>query len=315
MPDTEQQRKSAPTPSLRQLSCFKEVAIHRSFSRAAQALSMSQPALSSAIRELETLLGTPLFDRSTHHVRLTSAGEAVRPHVEWMLNNFVQGVQDLQQLLKYQADTVRVSYIPSTAHLIAPWLAKWQETHPMVLLQLQDMRNDDLVAAVSNGSADIGLGLEFTIPASIETRFVTEDEIMAVLPSDHRLAKRTELLWSDLSDEPLVILDRGSTHEMIVSVLEQQGVGVSHTETLSFTESLYALVRSGLRVGLVSRLYTQSHVGDGVVTIPLKAPLLSRRICLMTRITPDVRRDTIQECWSYLSSNMGKPTPKAVTHR
>jgi DNA-binding transcriptional LysR family regulator len=126
MPDAELTRKPLPTPSLRQLSCFKEVATHRSFSRAAQALSMSQPALSSAIRELETLLGTALFDRSTHHVRLTSAGEAVRPQVEWMINNFVQGVQDLQQLLKYQADTVRISCIPSTTHLLAPWLATWQ---------------------------------------------------------------------------------------------------------------------------------------------------------------------------------------------
>ena len=314
MTDAELPRKPAPTPSLRQLSCFKEVANHRSFSRAAQALSMSQPALSSAIRELETLLGTPLFDRSTHHVRMTPAGEAVRPQVEWMINNFVQGVQDLQQLLKYQADTVRISCIPSATHLLAPWLARWQDSHPMVDLQLQDMRNDDLLTAVANGGADIGLGLEFTVPTAVDTQFVTEDEIMAVLPTNHRLSKQHELKWTDLSDEPLVILSRGSTYEMIVSVLEQQGVGVSHTETLSFTESLYALVRSGLRIGLISRLYTQCHIDDDLVTMPLKAPLLSRRICLMTRSAESNRRPIVQECWDYLCQNMGS-TPAGKTSK
>lgn len=311
MSDTELPRKPLPTPSLRQLSCFKEVANHRSFSRAAQALAMSQPALSSAIRELETLLGTALFDRSTHHVRLTPAGEAVRPQVEWMINNFVQGVEDLQQLLKYQADTVRISCIPSTTHLLAPWLAQWQQSHPMVDLQLQDLRNDDLLTAVANGGADIGLGLEFTMPPAVETHFVTEDEIMAVIPAGHRLAQKADLKWSDLADEPLVVLARGSTYEMIVSVLEQQGVGVSHTETLSYTESLYALAGSGLRIGLISRLYTQGRHHDSVVTVPLKSPVLSRRISLMTRAATNNRRAIVQECWDFLCENMGgTPAPK-----
>ncbi len=314
MPDTELSRKSSPTPSLRQLSCFKEVATHRSFSRAAQALSMSQPALSSAIRELETLLGTTLFDRSTHHVRLTSAGEAVRPQVEWMINNFVQGVEDLQQLLKYQADTIRIGCIPSTTHLLTPWLAQWQHAHPMVDLHLHDMRNEDLVASVANGGSDIGLGLEFTIPASVETHFVTEDEVMAVIPANHRLAQKPDLKWSELSDEPLVVLARGSTYDMIASVLEQQGVGTSRTEIVSFTESLYAMAHSGLRIGLVSRLYTHGRSDDGLVVRPLKTPLLSRRICLMTRTASNSRRAIVQECWDYLCESMGG-TPSASSKR
>ncbi len=311
MPHAELHQKPLPTPSLRQLSCFKEVAAHRSFSRAAQALSMSQPALSSAIRELESLLGTSLFDRSTHHVRLTSAGEAVRPQVEWMINNFVQGVEDLQQLLKYQADTIRINCIPSSIHLLTPWLAVWQKSHPMVDIKLQDMRNDDLLTAVANGGCDIALGLEFTVPAAVETQFVTEDEIMAVVPAAHRLAQNSELKWADLSDEPLVILARGSTYEMIISALEQQGVGVSHTETLSYTESLYAMAHSGLRIGLLSHLYTQGRCTDGLVTLPVKSPVVSRRISLMVRSAADQsRRSIVQECWDYLAENMGH-TPAA----
>lgn len=293
-----------PTPTLRQLACFKEVAAHRSFSRAAVALAMSQPALSSAIRELETLMGTTLFDRSTHHVRLSPAGEAIRSQVEWMLNNYQQGVQDLQQLLKYQTDTLRIACIPSAAQLAAPWIAQWQEDHPMVLLHWRDMRNEDLMAATQSGEVDIGLGLDFTVPASVETHFVAEDDIVAIVPANHPLAQRPSLSWTDLRSEPLAMLSYSSTHQMISHTLEQQGVGLMQTETVAFTESLYAMVRSGLRIALLSNLYAQSHRAEGVVILPLQAPQLSRRICLMTRKSPD-RRSVIQDGWEYLCTHMG----------
>ncbi len=107
-------------PSLRQLRGFVEVARHASFSRAAQALALSQPALSSAIRELEAVLGAPLFDRSTHHVRLTQAGRALYAQAQWMLNTFDEGAQELHRLLHAEAAVVRIGCIPSTMPLIAP---------------------------------------------------------------------------------------------------------------------------------------------------------------------------------------------------
>ncbi|GAB2456784.1 LysR family transcriptional regulator [Comamonas humi] len=293
-----------PTPTLRQLACFKEVAAHRSFSRAAVALAMSQPALSSAIRELESVMGATLFDRSTHHVRLSPAGEAIRTQVEWMLNNYQQGVQDLQQLLKYQTDTLRIACIPSSAHLAAPWIAQWQEEHPMVLLHWSDMNNEAMVAATQSGEIDIGLGLDFTVPSSLETHFVAEDDIIAVVPAGHPLAQRSALQWSDLRSEPLAMLSHGSTHQMISHMLEQQGVGLMQMETVAYTESLYAMVRSGLRIGLLSRLYAQSHRPEGVVTLALRSPQLSRRICLMTRKSTG-RRAVIQDGWDYLCAHMG----------
>lgn len=297
-----------PAPTLRQLACFKEVAAHRSFSRAAVALAMSQPALSSAIRELESLMGTTLFDRSTHHVRLSPAGEAIRSQVEWMLNNYQQGVQDLQQLLKYQTDTLRIACIPSAAQLAAPWIARWQEEHPMVLLHWSDMGNEDLVAATQSGEVDIGLGLDFTVPASVETHFVAEDDIVAIAPANHPLARRQALQWSDLRSEPLAMLLSSTTQMMISHMLEQQGVGLMQTETVAFTESLYAMARSGLRIALLSRLYVDSHREEGVAILPLQDPLLSRRICLMTRKSVD-RRPVIQDGWDYLCSHLGTPKP------
>jgi len=236
----------ARQPTLRQLRGFKEVARHASFSRAAEALALSQPALSSAIRELETLMGVTLFDRGTHHVRLTPAGQAARAQIEWLLNSYTQGADDLRRLLDTQAATVRIGCIPSTMHLLAPAVAQWRLRHPEIVLILSDHLNDELMAALANGELDIGLGLDFGLAPGLAAAFVAEDDLVAVLSDSHRLSRRRQITWQDLKREPLAVLSRGSTYEMIVSALRQQGADLAATDTLNYTDTLYSLVRAGL---------------------------------------------------------------------
>jgi DNA-binding transcriptional LysR family regulator len=291
----------ARQPTLRQLRGFKEVARHASFSRAAQALALSQPALSAAIRELEALMGVALFERSTHHVRLTPAGQAARAQIEWLLNSYTQGAEDLRRLLDTQAATVRIGCIPSTMHLLAPVVAQWRLRHPDIALILSDHLNDELMAALRNGELDIGLGLDFGLTPGLAAAFVAEDELVAVLADSHRLSRRQALTWQDLTTEPLAVLSRGSTYEMIVSTLRQQGAGLAATDTLNYTDTLYSLVRAGLRVGLISRLYTQGQRQDGLSIVPMRRPRLTRRICLMARAPEQQARAAVRRCYGELA--------------
>lgn len=297
----------ARQPSLRQLRAFTEVARHASFSRAADALSLTQPALSSAIRELEALMGVTLFERSTHHVRLTEAGQAVRPQIEWMLNSFSQGAQDLRHLLDTVATTVRIGCVPSTMHLLAPAVAQWQRAHPSNQVRMRDYLNDELATALHNGDLDIGLGLDYDLPDEIESIFVAEDELVAVVPSAHSLATRRAITWKDLAHEPLAVLSRGSTYDMISAALNQQGISLALMDTLRFTDTLYSLVRNGLRVGLISRLYTLGQRTDGMIILPLIKPELTRRIALLARAPADLRRAPVQSCLSELAQALRKP--------
>ena len=154
-------------PTLRQLRGFQAVARHRSFSRAAQALSLTQPALSSAIRDLERLLDVTLFDRSTHHVALTEQGASLLPQVDWLLNSFEHGVDDMHRTLAGGIRRLRVAALPSTMHLLAPALAAWQREHPEVAVCVRDLLNDDLLAALVAGEVDIGLGAELDRPVGV----------------------------------------------------------------------------------------------------------------------------------------------------
>ena len=273
-------------PTLRQLKGFQAVAQHGSFSRAAEALALTQPALSATIRDLELLLDVTLLERSTHHVALTAAGAALQPQVAWLLNSFSQGVSDMHRALTSQTRSLRLAALPSAMHLLAPPLAQWQRKHPDVTLTVRDPLNDDLIAALHTGEVDIALGTELDLPAGIEAIPVATDELVAVLPRKHRLAQATPgsaLRWRDLQGERLALFARGSTYDLALATLRQQGVALEEADRLLYSESLFSLVRSGLAVGVISRLYTHGMPTQGLCVRPLGTPAITRRIALMVR--------------------------------
>lgn len=289
---------------MRQLRGFQAVARQGSFSSAARALALTQPALSAAVRELEDQLGAQLFERSTHHVALTAAGAALLPQVEWLLNSFALGVDDMRRTLAAQGERLRVGALPSAMHLAAPAVAEWHRQHPEVVLELRDLLNDELVAAVQTGALDIGLGVDLGLPAGVTALPVGSDEMVAVLPAGHRLADRGELRWRDLKGERLALFARGSTYELALSTLRQQGVSLAGADRLQYSESLYSLVRSGLAVGLISRLYTHALPYPDLRVLPLRAPAITRRIALLVRGLPGPRSDAAADCFAHLARSL-----------
>lgn len=288
-------------PSLRQLRGFQAVAQYASFSRAADALSLSQPALSAAIRELEQMLGVALFERSTHHVSLTPIGARMRSQLEWLVNSYEHGVTDLRRVLDGQALSLRIAALPSTMHLLVGPLALWQRMHPELRLSVHDPLNDELVKGVHRGDIDIGLGVDMDLPAGIDAATIVEDEMVAVLPAAHPLAQRGRLNWRDLAGQRLALFARGSTYELSLATLRQKGVALEDAMQLQYSESLYSLVASGLAVGLISRLYTHNLHDAAVVVRTLHVPRIARRVALMVRNSLGQRRAVVEEAYRYLS--------------
>ncbi|MDW5442932.1 LysR family transcriptional regulator [Polaromonas sp. SM01] len=305
-------------PTLRQLKGFQAVAQHGSFSRAAEALALTQPALSATIRDLERLLDVTLLERSTHHVALTAAGAALQPQVAWLLNSFSLGVSDMHRALTSQASSLRLAALPSTMHLLAPPLAQWQRLHPEVTLTVRDPLNDALIAALHTGEVDIALGTELDLPAGITAIPVATDELVAVLPRGHRLARSepdSTLRWRDLQGERLALFASGSTYDLALATLRQQGVALEEADRLLYSESLYSLVRSGLAVGVIARLYTHGVPRQGLVVRPLGAPAITRRIALMVRGPAELHRPAVADCLAYLTQALRTPAkPTRVRH-
>jgi LysR family carnitine catabolism transcriptional activator len=299
--------RASRQPTLRQLRGFQAVAHTRNFSRAAELLALTQPALSAAVRDLEHLLDVELFERSTHHVELTAAGAALLPQVQWLLNSFAHGVDDMHRTLAGRARSLRLAALPSAMHLLAPPLARWQRSHPEVALTVRDLLNDDLVAALHAGEVDIALGAAIDLPAGIGTVAVGEDDLVAAVPGRHRLAERGELRWRDLKGERLALFARGSTYDLALAQLRQQGVALEGAHRLLYSESLYSLVRSGLAVGVISRMYTHGTVTEGLRILPLRAPAITRDIALMVREQPGPRTAAVADCFGHLVDALRRP--------
>jgi LysR family transcriptional regulator, carnitine catabolism transcriptional activator len=286
-------------PTLRQLRGFQAVARHASFRRAAEALSLTQPALSAAIRELEQLLGVAVLERSTHHVGLTPEGALLLPQVEWLLNGYRDGVDGLHRLLAQRSRRLRVAALPSAMHLLAPPLAQWLATHPGVDLRLHDPLNDELVPALQRGEVDLALGVALDLPPEIEAHEVAEDELVG----------RARLRWQDLAGERLALFARGSTYELAMGVLRQHGADLERADRLLYSESLYSLVRCGLAVGVISRLYTQTLAPDALVVRPLHAPQIARRVALMLRRSSGPRPPLVEQALRHLLAALRPPAP------
>ncbi|RLJ39020.1 LysR family transcriptional regulator [Acidovorax sp. 106] len=293
-------------PTLRQLRSFQAVARAMSFRQAAEALSLTQPALSASIRELETVLGTPVLERSTHHVRLTPQGALLLPQVERLLNGYEQGVDGLFRTLHDGKRVLRVAALPSAMHLLAEPLRQWLAQHPVVDLRLYDPLNDDLLAALQRGEVDLALGVALDLPPQIDAIAVAQDDLVAVLPVGHRLAHRARLTWQDLAGERLALFARGSTYELAMATLRQNGADLARADQLLYSESLYSLVRCGLAVGVISRLYTH-NLHDGAVKVcPLQAPVISRKVALMVHAAQDARAPLVQSCLEFLTQALRK---------
>lgn len=187
--------------SLRQLRAFESVVATGSFTAAAKRLGLTQSAVSMLVRQMETEIGLPLFDRSGRRVRLTGFGTEVRPTVARILDeiqNLSEGAADLRALRRGHL-RIAVSQI-----LACTWLptliARFSASYPEVELSVIDTTGDRVVEAVAENEADIGIGPERTPRPGTGVRYLWRVPIQLVVPRDGALADATPPL--DLRDLP-----------------------------------------------------------------------------------------------------------------
>lgn len=200
---------------LRQLEYFVTVAEEGSFTKAAARVHVAQPGVSAQIRQLETELGQPLFDRSGRSVRLTDAGTAALPYARAALEavaNCRLAVDELTGLLRGHVSIGTVISPTSAAEVsLADLLAAFHHEHPGVDIGLTEAKSDDLLDGVAAGRFDLVLiGLGGTPPPGIDIHIVGETALVAAVNSDDPLAGRHTIRLAELADRPLISLPAGT---------------------------------------------------------------------------------------------------------
>ena len=261
-------------PSLRQLECLVAVAEHLNFRKAAESCFITQPALSLQIQQLETLLGTRLFERDRRRVLVTPAGEALIPRARAALAEMDALVDAARVLRDPLAGTLRLGVIPTVAPYALPAvIPTLRRKYPRLRLLLQEEHTVRLVELTQNGRLDLCLlALEADL-GGLETRALYFDPFVLAVPAGHSLAARKLASETDLSDEEVLLLEDGHClREQALSICRRGGARELDEFRATSLNTLVRMIAGGIGVTLLPAMAVpvEVHAQDRLALVPLE---------------------------------------------
>src|SRR5262245_8255832 len=269
----------------RHLIAFVSVARHGSFTRASVALGMSQPSLTSAIKQLETESGVQLFERTTRRVVLTQAGEAFRASAEMTVAGLEKSFDLLRDLASGRKGRVRVASVPSFVVRVLPKVLKeFEQAYPHVTIQIREENERAVNRRLQDGEADFGFGGDFETIAELRYRPLVQDRVGLLCRADHPLARgRGALAWKDLRGLRFAAFGSQTTLRRLVETVGQLPRDSREPAyEVADVITLEALLENGLAVATAFELGTYRGRDRKLVFRPLVKPALTRTICLIT---------------------------------
>jgi DNA-binding transcriptional LysR family regulator len=193
-----------------QVEAFLAVGTFGGFRRAADALRVTQPAISARIKALEQSLGVPLFERGKGGLALSPAGRALRPHAEQLLHAVASARQAVHDLRPGTGGALQIAAALSICTYLLPDVLKhFQAAHPKVMITVRSGHSKEVLDMVLAGEAEIGLARSLHHP-EVETLSLRDDPLVLVAGSGSKYpAGRVSL--PDVSAQPLILFDRGSS--------------------------------------------------------------------------------------------------------
>ena len=250
---------------LHQLEAFVEVAHRRSVTAAAEALFVTQPALTARLNALEAALGTDLLVRRRRGgAQLTEAGRAYLPYAERALEAVRDGTQLLHAMAEGRAGQVAIGASPAVStYALPPILHRFAERNPGVQLAVRTGHSEEVLELVKREQVEVALIRALRDP-EIETFTLYEDELVLVVHPDHAFAGRGRVRLQELADEQFVLFDRASSyHELTNALFRRSGVLPRGLMELDNIDSAKKMVEQGLGIALLPKIAVAGEVADG----------------------------------------------------
>jgi DNA-binding transcriptional LysR family regulator len=268
------------------LESFVEVARRGNVSRAAEALYLTQPAITARLKSLEGDLGVELFVRTGRGMKLSDAGRAFLPYAERTLTTVDEGRQLVANLRQGNVGALVIAAAPAVSTYVLPRILRaFRTTHPNVRLGVRTGHTEEVLEMVLRAEAHIGIGRPIRHP-DVELIALFDDEMVLVVAARHHFASRGKVTLSDLAEERLILFDRTSSyHELTSNLFRQAGVVPSSTLELDNVEAAKKMVQQGLGVALLPRMALASELKARSLR-PVKlvgAPAVRRPIVALRR--------------------------------
>lgn len=267
------------------LESFVEVARRENVSRAAEALFLTQPAITARLKALERDLGVELFVRSSRGMKLSDAGRAFLPYAERTLTTVDEGRQLVASLRQGTFGALVIAAAPAVSTYVLPDILRvFRTTHPHVRLGVRTGHTEEVLEMVLRAEAHVGIGRPIRHP-DIELIPVLDDEMLLVVSARHAFARRGKVRMDELAAERLILFDRTSSyHDLTSSLFRQAGVVPASTLELDNVEAAKKMVQQGLGVALLPRMALATELKSGslrpvklVGTQPVHRPIVALR--------------------------------------
>jgi len=258
----------------RQLQIFHSVVNEGSFTKAASALHMAQPAVSIAIRKLEQELAVILLNRSDRKVSLTAEGARLFVHAEKILRQFQQAVQEITELSNLQGGQVRLGTSAMLGSYYLPEkIAAFRKLHPKIDVQISGEGTRRSQQLILSGEIDMGVITMDNIPETLEVhRLLEKEEVVACVSPSHRFAERGVLDFTSFVKEPLIVYREGYyLRELIGRLSEARGIEPKIAVETDLLRLMVSLVQEGLGLGFCLRRLAEKE--PELVGIPFKQPI------------------------------------------
>jgi len=271
---------------LRRLRLFLSVVDEGGFTRASEAMFVSQPSVSQAMRELEEQLGTPLFHRVGRGVALTSAGEALVGPARQVLRDVEVGEAAVASVTGLVTGRLDLCSLPTLAvDPVAPLVGAFRLAYPGVTLALADPDDSaDLVHLVSTGECELGVDAQ-PAPGRLESRALGNQDLLAVFPPGTP-TPRGAIGIDRLAEFSLVTSPEGtSTRRLLDDACASAGVTPTIAVVTEQREAILPLVLAGAGATLLARPLAETAQRLGAVIAPLR-PRVTRDVFMLHRAGP-----------------------------
>jgi len=242
----------------RRLQVFYSVAKHLSFTKAAEALHMTQPAVTFQVRQLEEQFNTRLFDRTRNRINLTEIGDRVYHYAKQIFELYSHMEGEIRELTGEVSGVVIIGASTTIAEYMLPsLLGAFKRKFPEVVIRLRVSNTDGVVAMVEDNEIDLGVVEAPVSNKSLVVEVCRIDRLVAVLPPEHELAGRASLPVADVLRYPFIAREEGSgTREVTFDYLRGAGLEPANLNLvmeLGSPESIKGAIEAGMGISILSR--------------------------------------------------------------
>ncbi|HEV2465491.1 MAG TPA: LysR family transcriptional regulator [Acidobacteriaceae bacterium] len=294
-----------------QLRTFMEVSRLRSFSRAAEKLMVTQPAISAQIRTLENEVGARLFDRDGGKVTFTAAGKVFEPFAEHCLQCHNHIMVTVGELHRTPRGEISVSANEATSLYVLPSVfAQFKRQYSRVGLSIVRADRVKTIESVLNREVDFGVVSLPVKDARLTVDTLHRDDVVLVAPGNHSLSERDSVKFEEIVPQPLLLPKQGRQRELIEDLFRGRDTQPRIAMEVESSELLKRLIVAGLGIGFLPRSNVLADTSSGALKIiKVEGVRISRELALVYRRDKTLTRAAVM----FLEIATGRPRLQSVT--